>query len=105
MPSVKVPRQITIGGHNYEVYFNPELRDENDWGNINFRKQIIAINPERPPSQKAAALIHEILHAVNRAYISERLEESIIAPLSEGLAQVMKSFDITLDWSDIKEVP
>lgn len=106
MARVKVPDSIKIGGHKYKISFDKlrELADENNYGDINHRRQRIRINPDRPESQRREAFIHEILHCVAHTYGGRPdVEESLISTLSEGLNQMFDELGIQFDWRDIKK--
>ena len=102
---IKVPRQVQIGSHTYSIVKSQkELGDGNFYGEVNHRLQLIRINSERPPSQCAEALLHELLHIVDTILLRDKLDENRISLLSEGLSQaIYKGLNIELDWGDIPE--
>lgn len=96
---IKVPDTIKIGGHKYTIILDNGKRmlDENIYGEINHRKLEIRINSTRPDSQRREALIHEILHGVDKVYDSD-CDEKTISHLSEGLNQTFDELDIQFKW-------
>ncbi len=105
MNKLKVPDSIKLGGHKYKIIldYSKKLIDEGSNGEVNYRKQEIRINATRPNSQKREALIHEILHCVNKVYDGETSEEKTITRLSEGLNQVFDELGIEFKWRDIRK--
>lgn len=101
---VPVPKQIDIGGYHYSVHFVEEqLRDAGDWGEINHRTLEIIINPARLDSQRREALIHEVLHLIEKVFLNVDVEERTIHGIAEGLNQFFDQLGIDFDWSGIKE--
>lgn len=102
--TIKVPKQIQVGGHSYKVLYKSHLsKDDDIRGCIRHRQQEIWIEPENPLSQKNATILHEIMHFANVIF-SIDLTESAIDRIAEGLFQVLSdSFEIEFDWSDISE--
>lgn len=98
-----IPVEFPIGGHTYSVVFNADLKDENDYARVNHRLQKIELNPARPRSQIVEALIHELLHVINKVYANTSLGEDDIAAISEGLLQVFNQLGIEIDFSKIPE--
>jgi len=98
---IKVPRTIRIGGHQYTIVFSQGVSDAGDYGRVNHRTLTIELAPERPMSQKAASLIHEILHIINNVYNNRHCEEDDLDALAEGFNQVLEALGIELDWGDI----
>lgn len=101
MITIKVPKQIQVGGHTYSIALSKDLKDSDSWGAVNNRLQIIVINIERPESQRVEALIHEILHVINNVYHNGNLEEGDVSDVSEGFCQVFSQLGIKLDWSEV----
>ena len=101
---VKIPKQIQIGGHTYEVFYKPYLsKDNGDRGVIKHRIQEIHIAPENPKSQRDVTIIHEIIHLMEFIFAFD-LTEGDTERIAEGLFQVFSdSFGIEFDWSDIGE--
>lgn len=103
---IKIPKQIQIGGHTYQVFYKPYLsKDDGIRGSIIHRKQVIYIEPENPISQQNATILHEILHFIDTIFDLNLTDEDTDR-ISEGLFQVLSdSFGIEFDWSDIVSVP
>jgi len=102
---VKVSSAIQIGGHLYQICFDHDLQDRNDWGEVNHHTQLITINESRLASQRTEALVHELLHVISRIFYhsNDDVTEQLIGSMSEGLTQVFVELGVELDWSDIKE--
>jgi len=102
---IKIPKQIQIGGHTYQVFYKPYLSsDSGNRGRINHRKQVIHIEPENPISQQNVTILHEIIHFTENIF-SLNLTDEDTDRISEGLLQVLSdSFGIEFDWSDIESV-
>jgi len=99
---LKVPRRIQVGGHLYQIRFNPAVQDDDRWGQVNNRTQTIDLDPDRPLSQRRCVLIHEILHIINNVYANQALEEKTIDAISEGLNQVLPQLGVEFDWSGLE---
>ena len=65
---VKIPKQIQAGGHWYKIILDERIDNFGQRGDINYKKQTIAINPNNPASQREESLIHELHHLVNQVY-------------------------------------
>ncbi len=100
---IKVPSKVQVGGHWYAIKFDPDIKDDGYHGTTNYRKQEIALNPERPGSQMEETLVHEFLHVADEVYCNHKATEELIDSLSQGLYQVLKQLDIEFDFSEIKE--
>jgi len=99
---MKVPKEIKVGSHTYAIRFNQDVTDAGEYGRVNHRTQLMELAPERPQSQRATSLIHELLHIVNNVYNNRRCQEDDIDALAEGLGQILKEQGIELDWGDIE---
>ena len=100
---VKVPRQIKLGTHLFDIIFSDTVRsDEGLAGLTHHRKQIIEIEKVQPLSQKAVILLHEVLHIIDRQYGCE-LEERNVDRVAQGIAEfLMENLGIEFDWQDVK---
>ena len=104
MPKIKVPDSIKIGGHKYKIILDSSHRllDGSLNAEVNHRKEEIRINATRPDSQRREALIHEILHCVDRVYLDNTLDEKSITHTAEGLNQAFDELGIQFKWPDVK---
>ena len=102
---VKVPPQVRIGCHDYNICFNKHLwHDDKLAGSVNHRTHMIQIDPAFQLSELDATLIHEIIHIVVRIF-SCQAEEADIDRLSEGMGEfLLNNLGIEFDWSNISEI-
>lgn len=103
MMIIKVPESIKVGGHTFAIAFSSDAMDDGHFAKFNLKRQRIELDTSLVVSMRAAALIHEILHAVDFVYTNHHCEESAIEALAQGIYQVMEQLGIELDWSLIKE--
>ena len=97
-----VSHKIKIGLHTYKVVFNPHLQaDEEKAGSINYRTQIIELDPAFPQSQREVILWHEVIHGVSNNF-RLAMSEECIDNLATGVVQFLQdNFDIEFDFNDI----
>ena len=100
MTTIKVPKQVQIGGHIYRIALSADIKDSDCHAAVNHRLLAILVSTDRPESQKIEGLGHEIIHIINNIYGCD-LEERQIDGLGQGLFQVFSQVGLTLDWSDI----
>lgn len=91
---VKVPKSIRVGGFDYRVDFNLHYEEGGQWGWWKNDPQIIQLSSEAPAQRRSHTFIHEILHAIDDAYLGNKLSEDDIVGLSSGLHQVIEQLDI-----------
>lgn len=84
---MKIPKQLKIGGHTFQVKLVPKniFSDSDTVGFCSLDDNTISIAESLTQSQKEAALLHEIMHAMNWC-----LEENILESLSQQFYQVLK---------------
>jgi len=87
---MKIPRQIKIGGHIYEV----RVEAGRDIGSPNCgtcqpAQNKIYIDITQPLTQQESTLLHEVIEAINWQQ-KIGLEENQICQLETGLYQVLK---------------
>lgn len=102
MIKVEVPRSVKIGMHRYRIRLEQtgDLEDEARYGDINHRTLVIQVNSYRHDSQRAEALLHEFVHAVDNAFLNNALVEKEVHILAQGLSQMLfDGLGIELDWS------
>lgn len=96
---MKIPRNIKIGGFNWEVKQSGEISTESStFGSTHTQKQKIFIDPTETQQKKEQTFIHEVMHAIwwqvglNTRYKGEQkhMEEEIVDAMSHGLYQVLK---------------
>ncbi len=98
MVEVRIPRRVRIGGFDYKVVmsqrFDEELQSDRDWGQCTDIMRRILISTEGKPQQISQTFIHEVLHAIDGIYGTNKLEEAEIHALSNGLLQVFEQLGI-----------
>lgn len=101
---VKVSPTIPVGCHQYSIIFDTEgCNNEDAYSFVSYPKRTIYFSKTtKSESQLMCNLTHEILHIINRVYASsQKLEESTIEGLAQGLGQFLTALGIEFDWSDI----
>ena len=100
---VRVPREIEVIIHPYEIVFCPDLNaDEGFRGLCNVRTLQIKIDPKLPPSQRTYILFHEVGEAIKDAYNCGVTHEDLCL-MTMGFAEFFTKLGLELDWTDIKE--
>ena len=89
---MKIPEQLKIGGHWYEIKFNENR--ENETGNEHpassySRVNKIWIDKNQTISRQESCLLHEIIEMLNYEF-QLGLEHKVISQLDSGLYQVLK---------------
>jgi hypothetical protein len=101
MSTVKLPRKLVIGGHEYEVVFPHKFQEANYWGlHDGIAKKLLITDVDsqgnpRPRSSVLKTLWHEIFHALIQVWVRgplENLEESDLENLVDSLAEGMVQF-------------
>ena len=92
---MKIPKEIRIGGVEYEIIDNvPSLNNGVDllYGRINFRENTISISDIAQGHQtKCLTLWHEILHGIrDHAGLHIDNEEAIVEMFARGIYQVLQ---------------
>lgn len=94
---MKIPNKVRIGGVDYDVKFEPNVRIDSRilYGKIEFANSTITISTSEGESHqhKCITLLHEILHGI--AYhasleLPEEIEEKIIDTFAKGMYQVLQ---------------
>lgn len=102
---IKVSPTIPVGCHQYSIVFDgARCTEEDTVAFVSHQKQKIYLLPikTRTESQVMCDLMHELLHIISRTYASsQKLEESTVEGLSQGLGQFLMALGIEFDWSDI----
>ena len=99
---IRIPKRLKVGGRDYEIvypYVFTELTNQtgqccSESGKIKLGKTRSITNEEYSEDSICVTFLHEVLHAIDLAYLSGKLEEEQISVLSEGLYQVLKDNDI-----------
>ena len=104
MHKIKIPETIKIGSHRYKIMLDisKRLDDEGVYGEINHRLQRILIRKDRPDSRKREALVHEIIHCIDKVYSIDHLEEAVVGSLAEGLSQALDELGIDFNWTGVE---
>jgi len=98
---IKVPKSIRIGAHNYSVAYRENMKLDDNWrGACNQRTAEILIDPIGGETINRSFL-HEVTHMIDFNY-EINLHEDDVSRLAHGIAELLESLGIELDWSDIK---
>ena len=101
---MRIPKILRIAGHNYRVIWDDErLSKEGSIGDINNDFKEIALCKYYKRSKRARAhsdieqaLVHEIMHGIDRHFNNDSLSEKVIDRLANGLYQALSdNFKIT----------
>ena len=90
---MEVPKQVKVGAVYYEVVLVPrcELDRESNWGVAQHRNRRILIAADLPVKDRAATLLHEIIHCVYCVFniAPDDAEERTVMALEYGITAVM----------------
>ena len=101
MVVIKIPKEIKVGSHTYRLWFDEREDDGNFRGTILHSKREIMLNPKLHQQDLRVTFLHEIVHALNKAY-SQNLPEDDVSVLGEALGTLLFSIlDIDFDFSDV----
>lgn len=94
---MRIPKKIKVGGHIYKVICPYHFRERSDrFGSCcSINNEILIGNDDgngkkRSQSTIEQTLFHEMLHAIDKVYNADKLEEEYVERLSEGIYQVLK---------------
>ena len=98
---IRVPREVTIGSHTYQVMFDG-IQDDTGYDGITLhRKHEVLLNPDQDYQRLRITYIHEILHIVFRILDMDPPESDVVG-LGELLGQFLFSnLGIELDFSSL----
>ena len=88
---MRLPKSVKIGGHDVAIL---EVDLEDNFGKYDRVNLTIEIRKDASPSQKAATLLHEMLHAIwgesdlTKKYSNDG-EEAVVTTLESGLYSAM----------------
>lgn len=101
---IKVPKEIKMGVHPYQIRFNRYLwMEEQLQGSVNRIKQIVEIEADLPQSQRNVTLLHEVIHIINDIY-SLRIDDDAIDRLAQGWAEFLfDNLGIKFNWDGISD--
>ena len=101
---IRVPKEIKIGAHSYEVLLDESQPDNGYNGTCVHEREEIWINPLSHKNSRRISLLHEVIHLVGRVFDLEPTESSV-SRLAEGLGEFLyENLGIELDWSDIPSI-
>jgi len=101
--NIKIPQEIKVGGHAFKVVLDNIGEGYGRRADIDYKRLVISIVPDKVYSVKNEGFIHEILHAIDTVYLSRKIDsEDIIEPLAEGLWQVFEQLGIEFDFSGLE---
>lgn len=95
---LQVPPKITIGVHEYSIYFSEMVKNDGHDATVNHRLQEIYIDPDLPPSRKLLSLLHEILHIIYKVWKIDYSDDYEIDRVAEGIAVFLQHFDVEFKW-------
>ena len=92
---MKIPKSVRIGGVEYEVQYEPNLRLNNNlcYGTINYDESVIVLSETDGTGyqMRCITLLHEILHGIrNHAGLEIEDEEAIVDMFARGIYQVLQ---------------
>ena len=92
---MKIPQSVRIGGVEYEVRYEPNLRLNNElcYGAINYDNSVITLSQTDGTGhqKRGIILLHEILHGIrNHAGLEIENEEEIVDMFARGIYQVLQ---------------
>ena len=92
---MKIPNKIRIAGVEYDVLYEPTLRDGGSvlFGRIDYERMQILLSEEsnRNHQRYCLTLLHEVLHGIVEANGMEvEREEAVIEMFARGLYQVLQ---------------
>ena len=92
---MKIPNKIRIAGVEYDVLYEPTLRDGGSvlFGRIDYERMQILLSEEsnRNHQRYCLTLLHEVLHGIVEANGMEvEQEEAVIEMFARGLYQVLQ---------------
>ena len=86
---MKIPSQVKVGGHTYKVIRDYEFKELTDTaGQCDHEYLEIRLNRKRSDTIYLW-LVHEIIHAINRIYNMNKLDEETVTRLAQGFYQVI----------------
>ena len=86
----RLPKSVKIGGHTIQIEQSTTL---DCMGQYERSKALISVDKSLAPSQKAATILHEVLHVIiaeTHPTMSESLEEKLVTTLETGLFAFIK---------------
>ena len=92
---MKIPESVRIGGVEYSVTYEENLRHGNDiaYGHISYDDCLIQLSSTdgTSPQMRGQILWHEILHGISEhANLKIEDEENVIDTLAKGIYQVLQ---------------
>ena len=114
---MKIPESIRIGGVEYEIRREPNVRDEGRlcYGRISFEEDTIWLSTSEGMGHQrtCVTLLHEILHGIlyqagTGLDLDEETEEQVVLAMAKGLYQVLEDngwrlFDLIDPDADLKK--
>ena len=84
---MKIPKTTKICGYKYKVeYVDDKMRDGDEVGSCNFRKQLITIDINQCEEGQKSTYLHERIEAVNYHY-ELNLPHSVISILETAMSE------------------
>ena len=96
--AIKIPKKIKVGGMDYSICRGKEvslvLLSNHYRGTCDSTLRQILLSDNFSKQDISATFIHEVMHAVDKIYLADRLEEETIASLAFGVHQVLEGLGI-----------
>ncbi|MCP1225713.1 hypothetical protein [Sebaldella sp. S0638] len=90
-------KEINILGKIYKIKYVKKINNDSDqFGEIDYLKQVIKIRKDCSPEYQESTLLHEIIHGIleQLGFDEENKNEHLICSLETGLYQVLKENSI-----------
>lgn len=89
---MNIPDKLKIGGIVYKIELVDEIRDGDNAGRLETKKNRILLDKTGPINQLELTLLHEIIHAINI-----EVEEKDVEFLAQALYQVLVDNGLVFD--------
>ena len=89
--------EISILGKIYKIKYVKNINNDPDqFGEIDYLKQVIKIRKDCSPEYRESTLLHEVIHGIleQLGFDGENKNEHLICSLETGLYQVLKENSI-----------
>lgn len=92
---MKIPNSVRIGGVEYEVRYEPNVRVDSSlcYGKIDYSESTISLSTTDGTGHqmRCITLLHEILHGIrNHSGVTIENEEEVVDMFAKGLYQVLQ---------------
>ena len=84
----KLPKKVRVGPYSYTFEQNKIADSDRRWAETSHLMRTIRFGELCDPTQIPSTLIHELIHAVESAYVVD-LKEKQVSALANGLTQAL----------------